>query len=212
MMNKTPEFALLANATSILWADVPEWPADEFVAANAAELERGGRLCVWFGVPGNSATRLLAVISFDADNTLVVGRSVPVTKSYPSLTLQHPQAHLFEREVWEQHGLVPEGHPWLKPVRRQNGDHPAVGKFFEVAGGGAETGAGGAVHAGTTGGRRSSRSRRRSGSCGHHRAGTFSFPVQRRRSVASGNCARLPASRCRGGAGGRAASRDDEPD
>jgi len=42
---------------------------------------------------------------------------------------------LFEREVWEQHGLVPEGHPWLKPVRRQNGDHPAVGNFFKVEGG-----------------------------------------------------------------------------
>ena len=147
-MNKTPEFALLANATSILWADVPEWPADEFIAATAAEMEGGGRLCAWFGVPENSATRLVAVIAFDADNTLVVGRSVPVTKSYPSLTLHHPQAHLFEREVWEQHGLVPEGHPWLKPVRRQNGGHPAVGKFFEVAGVEVHEVAVGPVHAG----------------------------------------------------------------
>src|ERR1035438_5459743 len=148
MMNKTPEFALLANATSILWADVPEWPADEFVAATAAELERGGRLCAWFGVPENSATRLVAVIAFDAENALAVGRSAPITKSYPSLTLRHAQAHLFEREVWEQHGLVPEGHPWLKPVRRQNGDHPAVGKFFEVAGSEVHEVAVGPVHAG----------------------------------------------------------------
>src|ERR1017187_1112080 len=148
MMNKTPEFALLANATSILWADVPEWPADEFIAATAAEMERGGRLCAWFGVPENSATRLVAVIAFDADNTLAVGRSVPVTKSYPSLTLQHPQAHLFEREVWEQHGLVPEGHPWLKPVRRQNGGFPAVGNFFRVEGGEIHEVAVGPVHAG----------------------------------------------------------------
>src|ERR1035438_3523087 len=148
MMNKTPEFALLANATSILWADVPEWPADEFVAATAAELERGGRLCAWFGVPENSATRLVAVIAFDSENALAVGRSAPITKSYPSLTLRHAQAHLFEREVWEQHGLVPEGHPWLKPVRRQNGDHPAVGKFFEVAGSEVHEVAVGPVHAG----------------------------------------------------------------
>jgi Ni,Fe-hydrogenase III large subunit len=148
MMNKTPEFALLANATSVPWADVPEWRPDEFVAATAAELERGGRLCAWFGVPENSATRLVAVIAFDADNTLAVGRSAPLTKSYPSLTLRHAQAHLFEREVWEQHGLVPEGHPWLKPVRRQNGDHPAVGKFFEVAGSEVHEVAVGPVHAG----------------------------------------------------------------
>jgi Ni,Fe-hydrogenase III large subunit len=147
-MNSSREFLLLSNGTSVPWADVPEWPAAEFVAATAAELERGGRLCAWFGVPENSATRLVAVIAFDADNTLAVGRSAPMTKSYPALTLHQPQAHLFEREVWEQHGLVPEGHPWLKPVRRQNGDHPANGKFFQVAGGEIHEVAVGPVHAG----------------------------------------------------------------
>ncbi len=147
-MNPPREFMLLSNATSLPWAETPEWPGEEFIAATAAELERGGRLAAWFGVPENSATRLVAVIAFDADNTLAVGRSEPLTTKYPSLTLQHPQAHLFEREVWEQHGLVPEGHPWLKPVRRQNGDHPAVGKFFEVAGGEIHEVAVGPVHAG----------------------------------------------------------------
>ena len=147
-MNAPREFFLMSNGTSVPWADVPEWPAGEFVAATAAELDRGGRLCAWFGVPENSATRLVAVIAFDAENTLAVGRSAPVVKSYPSLTLRHPQAHLFEREVWEQHGLMPEGHPWLKPVRRQNGDHPANGKFFEVDGGEIHEVSVGPVHAG----------------------------------------------------------------
>ena len=147
-MNSICEFLLLSNGSGVPWADVPEWPAAEFVAATAAELERGGRLCAWFGVPENSATRLVAVIAFDAENTLAIGRSAPVAKSYPSLTLLHPQAHLFEREVWEQHGLVPEGHPWLKPVRRQNGDHPANGKFFRVEGGEIHEVSVGPVHAG----------------------------------------------------------------
>jgi Ni,Fe-hydrogenase III large subunit len=147
-MNSICEFLLLSNGTSVPWADVPEWPADEFVTATAAELERGGRLCAWFGVPENLGTRLVAVIAFDSENTLAVGRSAPVAKSYPSLTLRHPQAHLFEREVWEQHGLVPEGHPWLKPVRRQNGGHPAVGEFFKVEGGEIHEVAVGPVHAG----------------------------------------------------------------
>jgi len=26
------------------------------------------------------------------------------------------QAHLFEREIWEQHQVEPVGHPWLQPV------------------------------------------------------------------------------------------------
>src|ERR1017187_3941657 len=147
-MNPPREFMLLSNGTSVPWAEISEWPGEEFVAATAAELERGGRLCAGLGGPKNWATRLVAVIAFDADNTLAVGRSAPLTKSYPSLTLRHAQAHLFEREVWEQHGLVPEGHPWLKPVRRQNGDHPAVGKFFEVAGSEVHEVAVGPVHAG----------------------------------------------------------------
>jgi Ni,Fe-hydrogenase III large subunit len=142
------EFYLLSNGANVPWAEIPEWSGEEFIVATAAELERGGRLAAWFGVPENAATRLVAVIAFDADNTLAVGRSAPLTKSYPSLTLHHPQAHLFEREVWEQHGLVPAGHPWLKPVRRQNGDHPAVGNFFEVVGGEVHEVAVGPVHAG----------------------------------------------------------------
>ena len=37
--------------------------------------------------------------------------------SFPSLTPDCPQVHLFEREIAEQFGLQPDGHPWLKPVR-----------------------------------------------------------------------------------------------
>ncbi|MBI2516872.1 MAG: NADH-quinone oxidoreductase subunit C [Opitutae bacterium] len=147
MSSLTP-FALLANATSLPWAEVPAWPAAEFVRLTAGELQRGGRLCAWFGVPGSGGTRLVAVLAFDADNTLAVGRSLPVGGSYPSLTLTHAQAHLFEREVWEQHGLVPEGHPWLKPVRRSAGTAPANGEFFRVGGSEVHEVAVGPVHAG----------------------------------------------------------------
>ena len=157
-MSTATTFALLANATSLPWADVPEWPVADFVRATAAELDRGGRLSAWFGVPepsaalrpGGDAVRLVAVVAFDADNTLAVGRSAPTTGSYPSLTVTHPQAHLFEREVWEQHGLTPTGHPWLKPVRRTNvaGNAPAVGDFFRVEGREVHEVAVGPVHAG----------------------------------------------------------------
>jgi Ni,Fe-hydrogenase III large subunit len=147
MSSATP-FALLANASSIPWSEIPVWPATEFVRATAAELSRGARLCAWFGVPEGSGTCLVAVLAFDADNTLAVGRSQAFTGSYPSLTLLNSQAHLFEREVWEQHGLTPEGHPWLKPVRRTNGNAPANGEFFRVNGGEIHEVAVGPIHAG----------------------------------------------------------------
>jgi Ni,Fe-hydrogenase III large subunit len=147
-MSASTPFALLANATSIPWTEVPVWPVAEFVRATAIELNRGARLCAWFGVPEGVETHLVAVLAFDADNALAVGRSTPFTGSYPSLTITHPQAHLFEREVWEQHGLTPEGHPWLKPVRRTNGNAPVNGEFFRVQGGEVHEVAVGPIHAG----------------------------------------------------------------
>lgn len=146
-MNAGDHFAFLANGTSLPWADVPEWSPETLVTATAAELARGGRLCAWCGVP-DGGTRLLAVLAFDADNTLAVARSHSFAGSYPSLTPAHPEAHLFEREVWEQHSLHPEGHPWLKPVRRGTGDAPAQGEFFRVEGGEIHEVAVGPVHAG----------------------------------------------------------------
>jgi Ni,Fe-hydrogenase III large subunit len=147
MSAETP-FALLANATSLPWADIPEWPVADFVRATAKELDRGARLCAWFGVPEGGAVRLVALLAYDADNTLAVGRSIPCTGSYPALTVTHTQAHMFEREVWEQHGLTPEGHPWLKPVRRTDGLAPANGEFFRVEGPEVHEVAVGPVHAG----------------------------------------------------------------
>lgn len=147
-MSASTPFALLANSTSLPWTDVPEWPVADFVRATGAEITRGARLCSLFGVPEGAAVRLVGVLAFDADSTLAVGRSTPFTGAFPSLTATHAQAHLFEREVWEQHGLKPEGHPWLKPVRRTNGNAPANGKFFRVDGGEVHEVAVGPVHAG----------------------------------------------------------------
>ena len=151
-MSDATAFALLPNATSIPWREIPEWPAEELVRCTAAELDRGARLCSWFAVPERSgdeaAVRLVAVLAFDADNTLAVGRSTPVAGAYPALTATHAQAHLFEREVWEQHHVTPEGHPWLKPVRASAGEAPANGAFFRVDGGEIHEVAVGPVHAG----------------------------------------------------------------
>jgi Ni,Fe-hydrogenase III large subunit len=147
-MSASSPFALLANGTSLSWAEVPEWPAAELVRSTAAELDRGARLCSWFGVEEGAQVRIVALIAFDADNTLAVGRSTPLRGAYPALSATHAQAHLFERELCEQHGLVPEGHPWLKPVRANAGNAPANAPFFRVEGREVHEVAVGPVHAG----------------------------------------------------------------
>ena len=40
------------------------------------------------------------------------------------MTAECPEVHLFEREIAEQWGVVPEGHPWLKPVRFHSSYRP----------------------------------------------------------------------------------------
>jgi Ni,Fe-hydrogenase III large subunit len=147
-MNALQSFALLGNTSSLAWAEVPELPVEALVERTAAEIEQGARLCAWFGAPDGEATQLMAVLAHDTDNTLAVARSRRISKGYPALTPRCAQAHLFEREVCEQHGLVPENHPWLKPVRAAGTGAPTNGKFFEVAGGEIHEVAVGPVHAG----------------------------------------------------------------
>jgi len=140
--------ATIANGAGVPWDEIPEWPADELVRATAAELASGGRLASWFGVPEGDAVRLVAVLAFDAGNALGVGRSRPFRGDYPALTCERAEAHLFEREVWEQHAVVPRGHPWLKAVRMDHGAGPAVGEYFRVDGREIHEVAVGPVHAG----------------------------------------------------------------
>jgi Ni,Fe-hydrogenase III large subunit len=147
-MSTASPFVLMGNGSNYPWNEVPEWPVAELVQLTGKELDRGGRLCAWFGVPENYGTRVAAVIAFDADNTLALARSTPTKGDYPSLTVTHPQAHLFERELWEQYALAPDGHPWLKPVRKSSGGAPALRDFFRVDGREIHEVAVGPVHAG----------------------------------------------------------------
>jgi Ni,Fe-hydrogenase III large subunit len=75
------------------------------------------------------------------------------------MTNECPSAHWFEREIFEQTGVLPEGHPWLKPIRFQHSHHsaaqggkpaPVVGvtDFFRLEGEEVHEVAVGPVHAG----------------------------------------------------------------
>jgi Ni,Fe-hydrogenase III large subunit len=142
-------FVPFPNASAVPWADVPVSAPGDLASGLAGALERGWRLVSYFAVPDGSAFALVAVAASDAENTLAVARSGPVAGGFPSITPAHPQAHLFEREIHEQSGLVPEGHPWLKPVRASGPDGaPQDLDFFRVAGPEVHEVAVGPVHAG----------------------------------------------------------------
>jgi Ni,Fe-hydrogenase III large subunit len=94
----------------------------------------GWRLASLFAVPEESSgLRLFAILAHDNASELGV-ISTPVLKRYLALTPQCPSAHWFEREIAEEWGLQPVGHPWLKPIRFTRGNSPYVDASRPVIG------------------------------------------------------------------------------
>ncbi len=78
----------------------------------------GQRPVGFFGVKESEHIRLFVVLADDEGSSLSIGSSVVATDShYPSITPDIPAFHMFEREIFEEFGIVPDGHPWLKGVR-----------------------------------------------------------------------------------------------
>jgi Ni,Fe-hydrogenase III large subunit len=141
-------------------ADVPEVAFNEF---RDEIINSNGRLVAFFGQPTEiSRVKLTAVLAHDSEGLLEVLTTV-VGDMYPSLTPDFPQAHWFEREIAEQFGVRPIGHPWLKPIRfhssyrtghdawdRTDSDEilPGVTNLFEMKGQEVHEVAVGPVHAG----------------------------------------------------------------
>jgi Ni,Fe-hydrogenase III large subunit len=126
---------------------------------------QGERISALFAAdaPSGGPVHLYAVLTDDSQSLLRVGRMNIATDSYPSLTADCAQAHWFEREIAEQFGILPEGHPWLKPVRyprthrpgRDAGrlserEAPSIGEmeYFQIHGDEVHEVAVGPVHAG----------------------------------------------------------------
>ena len=69
------------------------------------------------GEGGGDLVELYAVLAEEDTASLLLARTRIEADVFESLTPDCPQVHLFEREIAEQYGCVPRGHPWLKPVR-----------------------------------------------------------------------------------------------
>ncbi len=158
-------FHPLRNGGSVPIAEVPDLPVDDLRDAVVHETVRGNRLASFFAspVPGTPGLSLVAVVADDEESLLLVARARLAGDSYEALTPACPQAHWFEREIAEQYGVVPKGHPWLKPIRfhpswraghdawgRPEGERPLPGvtSYFRVEGEEVHEVAVGPVHAG----------------------------------------------------------------
>jgi Ni,Fe-hydrogenase III large subunit len=161
-MTQTPGHILAGRKTCGL-SEIPVLDHPDFRKAVLSAINSGARLSAFFGCPRpDNSIRLYAVLAHDLSGTLFVTAS-DAEKAYPALTPECAQAHWFEREIAEQWGLVPEGHPWLKPIRfhrsyRPGSDAwsrgpeepipPSVMNFFKVTGEQIHEVSVGPVHAG----------------------------------------------------------------
>ncbi len=116
-------------------------------------LESGYHLAMLYGRPDLVNGHLVVTAVFMP----VDGRAWDVSRAlarpgehYPSLSAKFPSTQIHERELWEQTGLVPEDHPWLKPVRFEGARQQRMAEypFFSVRGQGVHEVGVGPIHAG----------------------------------------------------------------
>jgi Ni,Fe-hydrogenase III large subunit len=113
----------LRNRRAVPWGAVPLESTERFRETVIGAVTDGWRITSLFGLPdGDTESRLVAILADDARGELGA-TSTRVREAYPALTPDCPTAGRFEREIAEQCAVTPEGHPWLKPLRRHPPDH-----------------------------------------------------------------------------------------
>lgn len=80
-----------------------------------------GRLSGLYAVAEDEGMELRLLVSPSRANLVSV--VLPLEEdAYPSLSFNHPETSWFERALAEREGLVPEGHPDLRPLRLRSND------------------------------------------------------------------------------------------
>ena len=156
---------VLRNGEAVSLAKVPVLDFSKFRDEVVVRAAWGStRLAALFGQPrDDGGVRLYAVLTDPTEGLITACATDLHEDRYPALTPDCPRAHNFEREIAEQWGVVPVGHPWFKPLRyhhsyraghdawgRAVGDVilPAVTDYFQVEGSEIHEVAVGPVHAG----------------------------------------------------------------
>ncbi len=111
-------WALTKNNRSVALKNIPPFSVDVLHAQIVDEYRKGKRIIGFFGTKVPDGITLFAVLADDAGSRLLIAQcSLKNEQIFHSLTPEVPAVHLFEREIFEQFGIKPLGHPWLKPVR-----------------------------------------------------------------------------------------------
>ncbi len=113
---KSPQPAVVENASSLAVADLPVGTLSWLRSVILEKIAGGSYLASFFPYRREGGVNLLAVLMNVSEGGLTLA-AAPVEDAFPSLAGECPEAQLFEREIAENWGIIPRGHPWLKPVR-----------------------------------------------------------------------------------------------
>jgi Ni,Fe-hydrogenase III large subunit len=135
-------FLEIKNCSAVKIADIPVLP---FAGFRQTLIDSTGtealRVAAFFPLEKEGKKMLAALLVDPVHGCLRLAASETGEK-FPSLTPEAPVFHWFERELYERYGMTPEGHPWLKPIRK------ADGEYFTMTGDAVNEVAVGPVHAG----------------------------------------------------------------
>ncbi len=148
-------FLKIDNASALNIADIPDLKWAAFTEKIITHVNEGASISAFFvckdSEAGKQDKHIIAVVQKHSPSTLCIARSQIVSSEFPSLTPYIPELHLFEREIYEQYGIEPKGHPWLKGVRRPSTDSEfriPNSEFYKIDGDSIHEVAVGPVHAG----------------------------------------------------------------
>jgi Ni,Fe-hydrogenase III large subunit len=109
----------IKNLQCVPLKEIPKISFDVLSEQLIREVKSGKRLVQFFGDEEPGGVVLYVIIADDVFSKLfITSTKFSNEKKYLSLSNVIPSAHMFEREFYEQFGIEPEAHPWLKPVRK----------------------------------------------------------------------------------------------
>lgn len=122
------------NAQSVHVKDIPVLVVPDFTEAIVEAIKGGARPLHFCGRKthgGRKITVTAALANCSGEEVLISQTVLELDDCFDSMTMSVPIMNLFERELYEQTGIVPIGHPWLKPVRYEHGRKSGSGNIHE---------------------------------------------------------------------------------
>lgn len=135
------KWLIIKNNTKIHIDDIPLLTPDEL---REELIVQNKRPIGFFGQKDNESIKLFVLLGNDEKGEIFVSSAIVDANNYESLTNQIPAFHIFEREFYEEFGIEPLNHPWLKPLRKNQNEYD----FLEVEGDEIHQVAVGPIHAG----------------------------------------------------------------